>query len=203
MDLQEEIECLEVLEQRGFVTADELSVQRAALIQANADGTLTDDQLTAGALGELADSVEQGRLSRTEFESKKLALLWTESSDDAPAEEVVCGLCQRTFATSEILTFNRAVAKRAGLDFVCPACGDDPSRRRLLARASHFYIVSVPNDIELDRCVQSYVDHGWTVYARSDVVVHVKKKRREVAIEIAKVTHSVGEAALLALRRKV
>lgn len=115
----------------------------------------------------------------------------------------ICGLCNREMAASEVMGFNAAAARRAGLDFVCPACADGPSRRRIFGRAPDFYIVSVPDAEGRDRCVESYLRHGWKVASRDEVAVRVKNRRRSVVVEIAIETMSVGESALKALDQKL
>ena len=116
------------------------------------------------------------------------------------ATTLVCGVCARAMAPSEMMSFNSAAAKRAGMSAMCPACADAPSRRwRIFGRAPDFYIVSVPDLRARDRCVSSYIAHDWTVAYRDDSVVRVKKHRRQIAIEIAVVTMSVGESALRSL----
>lgn len=106
-------------------------------------------------------------------------------------------------AASEVMSFNAAAAKRTNSDFVCPACADGPSRRRILGRAPDFYIVSVPDALARDRCVESYVGHGWTIASRDEVAVRVKKRQRSVVIEVGIETMSLGESALKALDQKL
>ena len=202
MNLPEEIERLEMLLRRGFLTADELATQKCGLTQANVEGTLSVDQLTGLSLVGLADAVQAGNMTRKDFDRRKGDLLWNETGEDSNTTALRCDTCLRKLAASEIMSFNTVAAKRAGLNVLCPACGDGPSRRRIFGRAPDFYIVSVPDQESLDRSVQSYVAHEWKIYGRTEGAIYMKKKRRQIAIEITLETTPVGEAALLALRKK-
>jgi hypothetical protein len=117
-------------------------------------------------------------------------------SDPTP---LICGSCLRTVAPSEILSFAAGAAKRAGVDVMCPACADAPSRRRIFGRAPNFYIVPVPDEVAYDRCIQSYAAHQWTLTFRDETVARLRFEAREVVVEIGLEDLTVGQQALRAL----
>jgi hypothetical protein len=83
-----------------------------------------------------------------------------------------CTECHRQFAGSE--------QEKLGVE-ICPACAHELRASHLVGRFTGRLSVSVPDQFFQARCVQSFVDHGWSLIGSISGAVSLHRGRFESA----------------------
>ena len=84
--LASELRKFGTLRDEGFLSDEEFTAQKTAILAEDDERGLEPDDLTGDELTELADLVRTGVLTREEFDAQKAQLLWTFEDDEQNAE---------------------------------------------------------------------------------------------------------------------